>query len=423
MPKSPEVGTRPWSSVHLNAIRGAAALIVLLGHTRSLFFSSITANGGPTQAANYVARGNRATVGEEAVIIFFVLSGYLVGGSVLRSVKNGTWSWTDYLFKRITRLWVVLLPALAFGLALDVLGMHLFGSAASIYAGPATSLVPHDLSARLTWKVIAANAFFLQGILSPTAGTNNSLWSLAYEWWYYLQFPLLILAFSKGSKPFIRVLYLGLLLGSAFFVGNDIMTLFPCWLLGAAIATIPVRKLSRSFAIPSLAFSISALCLVKMFDLSKYGAAWCAAIACALILFCAVRQPGRCSNVLYQRVAGFFSDISYTLYLIHLPLAIFICALVNRPWHYYSVSLPNIITFLLMNAVLVVAAYVFYGIFEGNTDRVRRALTYKTRKTGIFTYSDENRRSKRGVDEHLLVPNESQSHTGPSRLRAQGSLD
>src|SRR5882757_9437322 len=391
MPKSPVVGTRPWSSVHLNAIRGAAALIVLLGHTRSLFFSSFTAMSGPTtQAGNDIARSNRPTIGEEAVIIFFVLSGYLVGGSVIRSVKNGTWSWKSYLFKRITRLWVVLIPALFFGISLDILGMHLFGSPTSIYAAPPSTLVPHDLATRLSWKVIVANATFLQRILAPTAGTNNSLWSLAYEWWYYLQFPMLVLAFSKGSKPFIRVLYLGLLLGSAFFVGNDIMTLFPCWLLGAAIATIPVRKLSRSFAIPLLAFSISALCLVKMFDLSKYGAAWCAAIACALILFCAVRQPGRCSNVLYQRVAGFFSDISYTLYLIHLPLAIFICALVNRPWHYYSVSLPNISMFLLMNAAVVVAASLFYKLFEGNTDRVRQALANKNEDAGVLELSLES---------------------------------
>src|SRR5882757_10976055 len=221
MPKSPVVGTRPWSSVHLNAIRGAAALIVLLGHTRSLFFSSFTAMSGPTtQATNYIARGNRATVGEEAVIVFFVLSGYLVGGSVIRSVKNGTWSWKSYLLKRITRLWVVLIPALILGISLDLLGMHLFGSPTSIYAAPSTTLVPHDLAERLSWKVFLANAVFLQGILSPTAGTNNSLWSLAYEWWYYLQFPLLILVFRKTTQPSIRVLYLAALLGSAFFVGS-----------------------------------------------------------------------------------------------------------------------------------------------------------------------------------------------------------
>jgi peptidoglycan/LPS O-acetylase OafA/YrhL len=391
MDKSPEVGTRPWSSVHLNAIRGAAALVVLLGHTRSLFFSSLTANSGSAQAANYIARGNRATVGEEAVIIFFVLSGYLVGGSVLRSVKNGTWSWKDYLFKRITRLWVVLIPALAFGICLDVLGTHLFDPATSIYSGPSSTLVPHDLLARLSWKVIGANVVFLQGILAPTVGTNNSLWSLAYEWWYYLQFPLLILAFGKATRPSIRILYLALFIGSAVFVGREIVILFPTWLLGAAIAALPITKLSKMIALPILALSISCLLLVKKLDISRDGAAWGVAIAFSLILFCAVRQRGSCRNVIYRRVSGFFSDISYTLYLIHLPLAIFICALVDRPWHYYPLSISNTCMFLVMNAAIVVAASLFHRMFEGNTDRVRRVLTSRTRDRDVLQLSVEKR--------------------------------
>jgi peptidoglycan/LPS O-acetylase OafA/YrhL len=389
MPESPEVGTRPWSSVHLNAIRGAAALVVLLGHTKSLFFSSLTTSSVTSQAANYIGSGSRATVGEEAVIIFFVLSGYLVGGSVIRTVQNGTWSWKNYLFKRITRLWVVLIPALLLGISLDLLGMHLFGSAASIYAGHAPSLVPDDVSARLGWKVIAANAVFLQGILAPTAGTNNSLWSLTYEWWYYLQFPLLFLAFSKTVRPTIRVVYLALVLGSALFVGKEIVIYFPTWLLGAAVAALPVTKLSRWLAIPLLASSISCLLLVKWLDLSKYSAAWCVAIAFSLILFCAVRQVGRCRNVMYRRVSGFFSDISYTLYLVHLPLAIFICALLDNPWHSYSLSFTSVGIFVLINGAIVIAASGFYRMFEGNTGKIRRILGTKAAKTGVIELSLE----------------------------------
>jgi peptidoglycan/LPS O-acetylase OafA/YrhL len=388
-----EVGTRPWSSVHLNAIRGAAALVVLLGHTKSLFFSSLTAGGGSPQTVNYTVSGSRATVGEEAVIIFFVLSGYLVGGSVIRSVKNGTWSWQSYLFKRITRLWVVLIPALLLGICLDILGMHLFGSA-SIYSGPSPALVPDDLSARLSLKVIAANAFFLQGILAPTAGTNNSLWSLAYEWWYYLQFPLLFIAFSRVAKPTIRLLYLALVLGSAFFVGKEIVIFFPTWLLGAAVAALPVTKISKWVAIPLLTFSTVCLFLVKWLDLSRYSAAWCVAIAFSVILFCAVRQTGKCRNVLYRRVSGFFSDISYTLYLVHLPLAIFICALLDRPWHFYSPSVMNIGIFLLINIAIVVSAYGFYKLFEGNTDRIRRMLDAKATETDVMKLSVEEPKSQ-----------------------------
>jgi peptidoglycan/LPS O-acetylase OafA/YrhL len=283
----------------------------------------------------------------------------------------------------------VLIPALIFGICLDVLGMHLFGSATSIYAGPSSSLVPHDLAARLTWKVIAANAFFLQGIVSPTAGTNNSLWSLTYEWWYYLQFPMLILVFSKAVKPSIRVLYLVFLLGSAFFVGKEIVTLFPTWLFGAAVAALPVTRVSKAVAISLLTVSVSCLLLVKKFDLSKNGAAWCVAIAFSIILFCAVRHAGSCRNVAYQRVAGFFSDISYTLYLIHLPLAIFICASVDRSWHYYSLSIANTSLFLLLNAAVIVAAYMFYGMFEGKTDRVRRLLDNRDHDAGVLKLSVE----------------------------------
>jgi peptidoglycan/LPS O-acetylase OafA/YrhL len=249
--------------------------------------------------------------------------------------------------------------------------------------------VPHDLAARLSWKVIVANATFLQGILSPTAGTNNSLWSLAYEWWYYLQFPMLVLVFSKSTRPSLRLLYLACLLGSTVFVGREIVALFPTWVLGAAIAALRPTKLSKAAAIPLLTFSISCLVLVKMFDMSKYWAAWGAAIAFSVILFCAVRQRGSCTNVAYRRVAGFFSDISYTLYLIHLPLAIFICALVDRPWHYYPLSIMNVSMFLLMNAAVVVAASVFYKLFEGNTDRIRRALANKGEDTGVLELSLE----------------------------------
>ena len=342
-----------------------------------------------TQVGNDIARGNRTTVGEMAVIIFFVLSGYLVGGSVIRSVKNGTWSWKSYLFKRITRLWVVLIPALFFGVSLDILGMHLFGSPTSIYAAPSSTSVPHDLAARLSWKVIVANATFLQGILSPTAGTNNSLWSLAYEWWYYLQFPMLVLVFSKATKSTLRLLYLAVFLGSTVFVGREIVALFPTWLLGAAIAALPPTKLSKAFAIPLLTFSISCLVLVKMFDMSKYSAAWGAAIAFSIILFCAVRPRGSCTNVRSRKTAGYFSDISYTLYLIHLPLAIFICALVDRPWHYYPLSILNVTMFLLMNGAVVVAAALFYKLFEGNTDRIRRALANMGEDPGVLELSLE----------------------------------
>lgn len=43
--------------------------------------------------------------------MFFVLSGYLVGGQVLQYVRQGRFTWRVYMVKRFTRLWDVPIPA------------------------------------------------------------------------------------------------------------------------------------------------------------------------------------------------------------------------------------------------------------------------------------------------------------------------
>ena len=110
----------PRFSVHLDAVRGIAAFVVFFGHAREIFLASPTVAllGTATSRATQ-ASGPRTTWGHQAVIVFFVLSGLLVGGSVIRDVRNGRWSWRKYLVQRVTRLWIVLLTAILIGWGLD----------------------------------------------------------------------------------------------------------------------------------------------------------------------------------------------------------------------------------------------------------------------------------------------------------------
>src|ERR1700722_8142246 len=107
------------ASVHLDAVRGLAALVVFLGHGQSLFLASglhLAPDGKTTAEASTSpitvavvpppASASMETVGHEAVMVFFVLSGYFVGGSALRAVRKGYLSWKKYLFQRLTRLWL-----------------------------------------------------------------------------------------------------------------------------------------------------------------------------------------------------------------------------------------------------------------------------------------------------------------------------
>jgi peptidoglycan/LPS O-acetylase OafA/YrhL len=161
------------------------------------------------------------------------------------------------------------------------------------------------------------------------------------------------------------------------FVGKAILLLFFVWLLGAVIAVLPLKVPRNALkpATASLAILFpAAIVLVHRANLSRYSAEWIVALCFSVLLYLLLHrtEPARAS--VYKRVADFSSRVSYTLYLVHLPLAVFLCACINTPWHHWDKSPSHVAIFLLLNVVLVSFAYAFYLLFEANTDRVRRIL-------------------------------------------------
>ena len=386
MPTTKDATDATQSSVHLDAVRGAAALVVLLGHNRDFYFSPVLGKPGEalpppdglTPATNSVpqAKGQIA-IGNEAVMVFFVLSGYLVGGGVLRALRRNTWSWRDYLIKRLTRLYVVLIPALLLGIALDFVGLYLHPSPTSIYAGPPGLPLFHDISDRLTLPAIAGNAVFLQGARVKTAGTNASLWSLTNEFWYYIAFPVLLLALRRKQKLWLRCVYLLSFVGIGLLVGSDVSLLFVPWLLGALVSLIPLRIPQGAARIM---VSVLVLVLPLVFEkvrrtsLPVVGVQWTVALYFVIVLYLLLHQTEAARNGVYRSISGFFSRISYTAYLVHMPVAVFLCAYLNDPWHRWDKTPRNLTIFLGLNVGLVLFSYLFYLAFEANTDRVRQML-------------------------------------------------
>ena len=56
-----------------------------------------------------------------------------------------------------------------------------------------------DTTQLLAPHILFSNIFFLQGIYTPTFGTDGALWSLANEFWYYLLFPLGLIALRSRA--------------------------------------------------------------------------------------------------------------------------------------------------------------------------------------------------------------------------------
>ena len=380
------------SSVHLDAIRGAAAVVVFLGHTRDLYFSSLSLQNDNAFAASTkpdisqrpaTPVEQKITIGNESVMIFFVLSGYLVGGGVIKALKRDTWSWKSYLIKRLTRLWVVLIPALLLGVALDFTGLHFFSNSGSIYTSPPQQMVVHDVASRLTVPVIVGNALFLQGILVGPAGSNDSLWSLANEFWYYIALPVVLLALIKNQSVLLRCTYFVLLLGITLLAGKTIGLLFFIWALGALLSVVPLmipRRTARFLFFPMALLLPVVFVAVRRATLPMYLAQWIVALFSTLAIYISLHQTEKARKGIYHGMAGFFSRISYTLYLVHLPLAVLLCACINNPWHRWDKSPKNLAVYLGMNAGILLFSYFFYLAFEANTDKVRSALSHRLMK-------------------------------------------
>jgi peptidoglycan/LPS O-acetylase OafA/YrhL len=368
-------------SVHLDALRGFAAFSVLLNHLRDALFVDYEAiaRHNPLTSAAYLASG----LGRQSVIVFFVLSGYLVGGSVLRSVGSGSWSWRAYLLARLSRLYVVLLPALLLGGALDWLGMHMSGTEAVYSGNSGMHALVINVHGVLTWPILAANGLFLQTIRLPgfgpnpvpTFGSNGALWSLSYEFWYYLAFPLLVFLLARSRSWKMRVLSCLGLLAWGWFVGLNIFLLGLTWLMGALITFLPAfparRPWTRGLAIV-LALVLFGAGLVESKLLGSLPSDLVLGLAVTAMIWVTLHCATAPLPAFYVHMARRAAHSSYTLYLVHLPMVIFLKATLHLPRAYPGWHVLLIGTGVL--AAIVLYAQLVYEAFEKNTDRVRRWL-------------------------------------------------
>ena len=147
----------PALSIWLDAIRGLAAVEVFLGHLRPVCFETnpqLPGLPGIVIKTFYFS----TSLAHEAVVIFFVLSGFLVGGSVLAEFRETSsirlW---PYVAARVARIHSVLIPALLLGGALDAAGIYGL-HASNIYEhGHFHGILWWSVSQGLSWQAFLAS--------------------------------------------------------------------------------------------------------------------------------------------------------------------------------------------------------------------------------------------------------------------------
>lgn len=185
-------------SLYLDLLRAAASLIVLVGHAASIFDMP----GVPLW-------------GHHAVMLFFVLSGYVI----CHTADTRETAAQAFLVARFARLWSVLFPAILLTVICDVMGQN-YGMLPGAYAH-----VPSDYP---LIRVGAILSFTAESWVSIQPFSNGAVWSLCVEFWYYMLFAAWTFMPGGRRRAFVVA---GLLLVS----GHKAILLLPIWLMGVAL--------------------------------------------------------------------------------------------------------------------------------------------------------------------------------------------
>ncbi|MDO9091389.1 MAG: acyltransferase [Rubrivivax sp.] len=264
--------------------------------------------------------------GHSAVIVFFVLSGYVI--AYVTDTKERDWA--TYAASRLSRVYSVALPTIVLTLLLDSIGRQLL---AAPYG------YPFDwFSVRILGSLLMANEVWF---ISITSFSNVPYWSICYEVWYYVAFGLL--TFLPRHKAWALVGLLALLLGP------KVVLLAPVWALGVVLYRWRrLAEIAESTGWALLVGSVIGIALYLHFGIEKAAAAPLKALLgdhgfeqlafsrwfigdyvlapLVMLHFAGMRRVAGRMEGLFLAVENpvrLLAAYTFTLYLLHQPLFLF----------------------------------------------------------------------------------------------------
>ena len=352
--------------VVFDALRCLAAGEVVVGHALNLFVGN---SAGGVRGGLRVVHVLGA-FGHQAVIAFFVLSGFWISKSIAERHAQGRWNWSDYAIDRLSRLWVVLIPGLILGGLLDALSIRF---ARFPYSALGPTILGDDFASRLTPTAFLGNAVFLQKLAVPLYGSNTALWSLANEFWYYLWFPALVgLALRRIARAPTLAAAAGLIAFPSLAPG------FLCWLCGSALYAVSIRWRAPAWtAWPAIAIAAASLMAIRWWTA---GADLLVAGIVAAALWCVIDLEAKALRPL----AAFGRQASYSLYVCHIPILTLMVGLL-LPGRRLQLSPATLLEVAGACVIVVVCAWGFSRLTEARTGLVRRWIHAASRRLAPTT--------------------------------------
>lgn len=298
-------------SVSLDTLRGLAAVIVVICHCAQLFINQHL----PEYYRFF------AVLAQSCVMIFFVLSGFLITKSITGNIaRNGSLDLTDYAIKRFARIYPPLIFSFIIVAALTILSQSFFISGDGSLSTANGWVNKYGFNVELFGylpSAIMSNGFV--GDMSPAS--NSPLWSLSIEVWYYVIAGMILSRRKELIIAGLAIGYVGISNNSPFFYYSIV------WVLGAILCLMHdgVIKASR------LATSLALLCatayafyrLFIIYDNFTNSNLTLVNVALGMLM-AALLQKIVIERDIRLSILPSMASFSYTLYIIHFPILLFV---------------------------------------------------------------------------------------------------
>lgn len=320
----------------LECIRGVAALAVCLYHF---------------QAANIKFVGTSIflkdafSLGSMGVQAFFVLSGFIIPYSLIKSKYNIT-DFFRFFLKRCIRIEIPYLLSIVLVIILTYLATK-----SSAFLGTEFSI---------SWQQVLLHV----GYLPKHFGYNwlqEPYWTLEAEFHYYILIGILLPFMWKSQLSFIFGMILALI--ASFYSSLIVFDYMPFFVFGITTCAFKLKKIHVTTFTGLLLLSFF-VCFLKGFPIAY---AYIALLTALLI----------CYGKFESKLTNFLGKISFSLYLLHVPIGGKVINLLGR---YTNNSIHVWLVYLLALSLTIGAAYFFNKFFETPSIMLSKRIVYTSQK-------------------------------------------
>jgi peptidoglycan/LPS O-acetylase OafA/YrhL len=315
-------------------------------------------------------------LGHGAVMLFFVISGYLVGGSLLQRLPN--FDTRFYAISRFSRIYIALIPALLLTVGLDGLA-YVMAPDNPVYTTNWSGPINHNLFESYTPRNIAATLLSLESVIGMPMGSNGPLWSLGFEWLFYIMLPCIVLALRRYdivSKFYFLFPVSGIALTLIAFGKRYVAVFWIIWMAGAYAKLIARKGIVKNWMsvtggwVALAAYVVSPVVNQRITD-PIIGIGFALFLCNTDLLYASLNRSGD------RMLAGF----SFSLYIVHLPIMAFLMMLFVQAGLTSTAGLEvgakGVLIWMTLMVFSILIAWFFGHTFERRTDDFRRFLLSK----------------------------------------------